>query len=35
MVFVALCIAAVRAGMDSSEEEPWYNDAQARRVSNS
>lgn len=34
MVFVALCILAVRAGMKSSEDEPWYNDAAARRVSN-
>lgn len=33
MVFVALCLLAVRAGMDSTEDEPWYNDAAARRVS--
>ncbi|KAI7782488.1 hypothetical protein LA080_013488 [Diaporthe eres] len=31
MVFVALCILAVRAGMKSSEDEPWFNDAAARR----
>lgn len=35
MVFVALCLLAVRAGMDSKMEEPWYNDAAARRVSHS
>lgn len=35
MVFVALCISAVRASTDSSEDEPWYNDAAARRVSKS
>lgn len=33
MVFVALCISAVRAGMNSSEDEPWYYDPAARRVS--
>jgi hypothetical protein len=35
MVFVALCVLAVRAGMDSSEDEPWFNDPAASRVSNS
>ena len=34
IVFVALCILAVRAGMDSSENEPWYHDPAARRVRN-
>lgn len=35
MVFVALCLLAVRAGMASKMDEPWYNDAAARRVSHS
>lgn len=35
MVFVALCLLSVQAGMDSSMDEPWYNDPAARRVSNS
>lgn len=35
MVFVAMCLLSVRAGMKSSEDEPWFNDPKARRVSNS